>query len=79
MSTATGPLSLPRTAQDCLLKIPEVASELRVSRAMAFRLVSGGPKCDAVLASVRVGRRILVRRRTLDEFIAKAETVKSRA
>lgn len=62
---------------DELLRVRDVQRVLDVPRTMAYKLVS-----DGVIASVRVGRLVRVRRSALDDYIAgrseKAEGAESR-
>lgn len=58
----------------CLvLTVPEVAHELRCSKAHVHNLLNGKVRGAHPLPSVRMGRRRLVRRSTLDEWIAASE------
>lgn len=63
---------------DELLRVRDVQRVLDVPRTMAYKLVSD----DGVIASVRVGRLVRVRRSALDDYIAgrseKAEGAESR-
>lgn len=65
------------SSADELLRVRDVQRVLDVSRTMAYKLVS-----DGVIASVRVGRLVRVRRSALDDYIAgrskKAEGAESR-
>ena len=62
---------------DELLRVRDVQRVLDVPRTMAYKLVS-----DGVIASVRVGRLVRVRRSALNDYIAvrpeKAEDAESR-
>lgn len=49
-----------------LLTVPETAKRLRISRNMCYELVAEGR-----LPSVRLGRRVLVPRFALEEWIAR--------
>ena len=53
------------SSADELLRVRDVQRVLDVSRTMAYKLVS-----DGVIASVRVGRLVRVRRSALDDYIA---------
>ena len=55
-----------RTAErdEVVLEVPEVARRLRVSRSFAYELITTGQ-----LPSLRLGRRVLVPVKMLDEFI----------
>lgn len=65
------------SSADELLRVRDVQRVLDVSRTMAYKLVG-----DGVIASVRVGRLVRVRRSALDDYIAgrskKAEGAESR-
>lgn len=56
-----------------MLTVPEVARELRCSKAHVHNLINGKVRGAQPLPSVRMGRRRLVRRSTLDEWIAASE------
>jgi excisionase family DNA binding protein len=56
-----------------VLTIPEVALELRCSRAHVHNLINGKVRGAKPLPSVRIGRRRLVRRASLDEWIKASE------
>ena len=55
---------------DELLRVRDVQRVLDVPRTMAYKLVS-----DGVIASVRVGRLVRVRRSALDDYIAGSVSV----
>lgn len=57
------------TERPALLTINEVANILRCSKAHVSRLVNGQVGGTARLAAVRLGRRVLIRRETLDEWL----------
>jgi excisionase family DNA binding protein len=57
------------SASATLLKPQDVAQRLKISRAMAYRLITLGE-----LPSVRIGRIVRVREADLDEFIQKCWT-----
>jgi excisionase family DNA binding protein len=52
-----------------VLTVPEVARELRCSKAHAHNLINGKVRGAKPLPSVKIGRRCLVRRSTLLEWI----------
>jgi len=56
-----------RTAErdEVVLEVPEVARRLRISRSFAYELITTGQ-----LPGMRLGRRVLVPVKMLDEFIA---------
>jgi excisionase family DNA binding protein len=56
-----------------LLTVREACTALRISKTMMLRLVSGDLSNQPKLPSVRLGRRVLIRRETLDRFIRQAE------
>jgi excisionase family DNA binding protein len=56
-------------AADDILTIPEVAERLRCSRAHAYHLARGKIGDALPLAVIRLGRRKLVRRSTLDAWM----------
>jgi excisionase family DNA binding protein len=62
-----------------LLTIPEVTKALRVSKTTVLRLVNGDRAAPAKLPAVRIGRRILVRRETLEAFVRESEGLDSAA
>ena len=52
-----------------VLTVPEVACELRCSKAHVHNLINGKVRGARPLPSLRLGRRRLVRRSSLDEWI----------
>ena len=68
---APDPASLPSSCQ--VMTVPEVASELRCSKAHVHNLINGKVRDAKPLPSVRIGRRRLVRRSSLDEWIGANE------
>lgn len=46
------------------MKVPEVASELRIARSRAYELVA-----DGEIPSVRIGRSVRVNRRELERWL----------
>lgn len=62
-----------------LLTIPEVTKALRVSKTTVLRLVNGDRVAAARLPAIRIGRRILVRRTTLEAFVRQSEGLDSAA
>ena len=68
---APDPTSLPSPCQ--VMTVPEVAQELRCSKAHAHNLINGKVRDAKPLPSVRIGRRRLVRRSSLDEWIKASE------
>ena len=56
-----------------LLTVNEVATELRLSKSTVLRLLAGGIPNRPTLRAVRVGRRVMIRRETLDRFVQEAE------
>jgi excisionase family DNA binding protein len=59
--------------QPDLLTVREACSALRISKTMMLRLVSGDVATQPKLRCVRLGRRLLIRRETLERFIRQAE------
>jgi len=51
-----------------VLTVPEVAAELRCSRTHVFNLINGKVRGARPLPSLRLGRRRLVLRPTLDDW-----------
>ena len=51
-----------------ILTIPEVAAELRCSRAHAYKVVNGKVAGVSTLPSIAMGRRKLVRRASLERW-----------
>lgn len=62
-----------------LLTIEEAAAELRVSKSTVLRAVNGSLPGTPRLAAARLGRRILVRRESLDRYLEALEKVNSAA
>jgi len=60
-----------------LLTIPEVAARLRCSKAHAHNITNGKVKGLRPLPVLRLGRRRLVRRSTLEDWIRVSEIVAS--
>jgi excisionase family DNA binding protein len=58
-----------------LLTVKEVAERLRVSKPTVCRLVSGNHVVAAVIPSIRLGRRILVRRGAIEQFLIALEKI----
>jgi excisionase family DNA binding protein len=56
-----------------VMTVPEVARELRCSKAHVHNLINGHVRGAKPLPSVRIGRRRLVRRASLDEWIKASE------
>ena len=65
------PATRPALCQ--VMTVPEVARELRCSKAHVHNLINGHVRGAKPLPSVRIGRRCLVRRSSLDEWIAASE------
>jgi excisionase family DNA binding protein len=63
----------PQVLQSDLLTVREASTALRISKTMMLRLVSGDISHQPKLPSVRLGRRVLIRRETLERFIRQAE------
>jgi excisionase family DNA binding protein len=55
-------------SEDQILTIPEVAAELRCSKAHVYNVVNGKVRGVSSLPSITMGRRKLVRRSTLDRW-----------
>ncbi len=53
--------------EEALLKVGEVADKLRVSRALAYRLIRSGE-----LPGVQIGHAVRVLRSDLDEYIKRS-------
>ena len=53
---------------DRILTVPEVAKDLRVSKAHAYKLVNGEVPGVSPLPAINMGRRRLVRRSSLEEW-----------
>jgi excisionase family DNA binding protein len=66
-------LVLARDRTSGVLKVMEVAGELRIGRNQAYELVRSGQ-----LRSVRIGQAIRVTREALDEFKAGQEAARAR-
>jgi excisionase family DNA binding protein len=64
---------LPLRESPCVLTVSEVARELRCSKAHVHNLINGKVRGARPLPSLRLGRRRLVRRSGLDEWIAANE------
>ena len=58
---------------DSLLTLPEIASELRCSKAHVSHLMNGKVAGGPPLPTIAPGRRKLVRRSTLEHWKAKCE------
>jgi excisionase family DNA binding protein len=56
-----------------LLTLSEAAKELRLSKTTMLRLIAGSIPNQSALPAVRFGRRVLIRRESLERFIALAE------
>jgi excisionase family DNA binding protein len=56
-----------------VMTVPEVAEALRVSKAHVHNLINRHVRGAKPLPSVRIGRRRLVRRSSLDEWIKASE------
>ena len=54
----------PRTARPMLLRIPEVAAELRLGRSSGYQLIKAGE-----LPVVRIGRAVRVSRADLEAWV----------
>jgi excisionase family DNA binding protein len=68
---APDPASLSSLCQ--VMTVPEVAQALRCSKAHVHNLINGRVRGATPLPSVRIGRRRLVRRSSLDEWISASE------
>jgi excisionase family DNA binding protein len=55
-------------ADDVVLTIPEVAAELRCSKAHVYNVINGRVRGVSSLPAIVMGRRKLVRRSTLDRW-----------
>lgn len=53
---------------DPILTVPEVAEELRCSKAQAYKLTRGEVHGSSRLPSIQIGRRRLVRRSALERW-----------
>jgi excisionase family DNA binding protein len=67
------------SASHDVLTVPEVAGELRCSKAHVFNLINGKVSGARPLPSLRLGRRRLVRRAGLDEWITANESATIRS
>jgi excisionase family DNA binding protein len=67
IETTPDPASLLAVCQ--VITVPEVARELRCSKAHVHNLINGHVSRAKPLPRVRIGRRRLVRRSSLDEWI----------
>jgi helix-turn-helix protein len=54
--------------EDQVLTIPEVAAELRCSKAHVYNIINGKVRGVSCLPAITMGRRKLVRRGTLDRW-----------
>jgi excisionase family DNA binding protein len=54
--------------EDAVMTIPEVAAELRCSKAHVYNAINGRVKGVSSLPAIVMGRRKLVRRSTLDRW-----------
>ena len=61
------------TASHDVLTVPEVADELRCSKAHVHNLINGRVRGARPLPALRLGRRRVVRRAGLDEWIKSNE------
>ncbi len=61
-----------------VLTIPEAAKELKISKSSLLRLVNGTTIGRPALACIRLGRKILIRRSTLDKYMIDAEGVETK-
>jgi excisionase family DNA binding protein len=61
------------SGQNGVLTVPEVAGLLRCSKAHVHNLINGKVHGARPLPSLRLGRRRLVRRTSLDEWIEASE------
>jgi predicted DNA-binding transcriptional regulator AlpA len=55
-------------SEDQILTIPEVAAELRCSKAHVYNVINGKVSGVSSLPAITLGRRKLVRRGTLDRW-----------
>lgn len=53
---------------DQILTVPEVAADLRVSRAFVYRVINGQVPGVSALPALSIGRRRLVRRSSLERW-----------
>ena len=56
------------TGQDEILTVAEVAAELKCSKAQIYELVNGEGRGVTALPVIRLGRRRLVRKASLDQW-----------
>ena len=56
------------TGQDEILTVAEVAAELKCSKAQIYKLVNGEVRGVTALPVIRLGRRRLVRKASLDQW-----------
>jgi hypothetical protein len=63
--------------EDRILTIPEVAAELRCSKAHVYNVINGKVSGVSSLPTITMGRRKLVRRGTLDRWKRANERVQS--
>ncbi len=56
------------TGHDPVLTVPEVAAELRVSRAHVYKVIKGEVPGVSALPAITIGRRRLVRRSSLERW-----------
>jgi excisionase family DNA binding protein len=66
--TVPSPANPIRTATDEVLTVPEVAKDLRCSKAHAYKAIKGSVAGVSPLPAIALGRRRLVRRSTLEEW-----------
>jgi hypothetical protein len=62
------PTNLLPTDSDPVMTIPEVAANLRCSKAHAYNVINGTVKGVSPLPAIQMGRRKLVRRSTLEQW-----------
>jgi excisionase family DNA binding protein len=67
------PVPSSPTPANRVLTVAEVARELRCSKAHAHNLINGKVRGAKPLPCVKIGRRCLVRRSSLDEWIKASE------
>jgi excisionase family DNA binding protein len=60
-------------SQDVVLTIPEVAAELRCSKAHVYNVINGRVRGVSSLPAIVMGRRKLVRRSSLDRWMCANE------
>ena len=56
------------TTADQILTVPEVAADLRVSKAHIYKVINGEVPGVVPLPAITIGRRRLVRRSTLEKW-----------